>query len=70
MIKTETIVLDNKVRLVFSSDKSKNQTYAEVIVNYGGMNKKFKVKDKVLEISFNNVADLNRILEILNVKGD
>jgi len=31
---------------------------------------KVKVKDKVLEISFNNVADLNRILEILNVKGD
>lgn len=50
MIKTETIVLDNKVRLVFSSDKSKNQTYAEVIVNYGGMNKKFKVKDKVYTI--------------------
>lgn len=31
---------------------------------------KVKVKDKCLEISFNNVADLNRILEILHVKGD
>lgn len=31
---------------------------------------KVKVKDKVLEISFNNVADLNRILEILHVRGD
>lgn len=31
---------------------------------------KVKVKDKSLEISFNNVADLNRILEILHVKGD
>ena len=29
---------------------------------------KIKVKDKKIEISFNNVADLNRILEILNVK--
>ena len=29
---------------------------------------KIKVKDKKLIISFNNVADLNRILEILNVK--
>lgn len=29
---------------------------------------KVKVKDKKVEISFNNVADLNRILEILNVK--
>ena len=29
---------------------------------------KIKIKDKKIEISFNNVADLNRILEILNVK--
>lgn len=50
MIKTETIVLDNKVRLVLSSDKSKNQTYAEIIVNYGGMNKKFKVNNKTYKI--------------------
>ena len=28
---------------------------------------KIKIKDKKIEISFNNVADLNRILEILNV---
>ena len=29
---------------------------------------KVKIKDKKIEISFTNVADLNRILEILNVK--
>lgn len=29
---------------------------------------KIKIKDKKIEISFSNVADLNRILEILNVK--
>ncbi len=29
-----------------------------------------KIKEKSLEISFTNVADLNRILEILNIKGD
>lgn len=29
---------------------------------------KVKIKDKKVEISFTNVADLNRILEILNVK--
>ena len=29
---------------------------------------KIKIKDKKIEISFNNVADLNRILEILNIK--
>ncbi len=31
---------------------------------------KVKVKEKSLEIKFSNVADLNRILEILNIKGD
>lgn len=30
---------------------------------------KVKIKDKKIEINFNNVADLNRILEIINVKG-
>ena len=29
---------------------------------------KIKIKDKKIEISFTNVADLNRILEVLNVK--
>ena len=30
---------------------------------------KVKVKEKKIEISFTNVADLNRILDILNIKG-
>lgn len=46
MIKTSTILLDNGVRLVLSQDKSKNQTYAELIVKYGGMFKNFKVNNK------------------------
>jgi len=29
---------------------------------------KIKIKNKKIEISFNNAADLNRILEIINVK--
>lgn len=29
---------------------------------------KIKIKDKKIEISFTNVADLNRILEVLNIK--
>lgn len=29
-----------------------------------------KIKDKKIEISYTNVADLNRILEILDIKGD
>ena len=27
-----------------------------------------KIKDRKIEISFTNVADLNRILEVLNVR--
>jgi len=30
---------------------------------------KIRIKDKKIEISFTNVADLNRILDILNIKG-
>ena len=29
---------------------------------------KVKIKDKKIEISFTNTADLNRILEIINIK--
>lgn len=48
---------------------NKDYQYVEDILREK-LDTKVKVKDKVLEISFNNVADLNRILEILNVKGD
>ncbi len=42
MIKHEIIDLPNKVRLVLAEDKSKNQTYAELIVNFGGAVEKYK----------------------------
>ena len=29
---------------------------------------KVKIKDKKIEIKFTNIADLNRILEVLNIK--
>ena len=29
---------------------------------------KVKIKDKKIEITFTNIADLNRILEVLNVR--
>lgn len=48
---------------------NKDYQYVEDILREK-LDTKVKVKDKLLEISFNNVADLNRILEILNVKGD
>lgn len=46
MIRLENVVLDNKVRLILCSDETKNQTYAEIIVNFGGKNEKFKVGDR------------------------
>lgn len=70
MIKTETIVLDNKVRLVLSSDKSKNQTYAEIIVNYGGMNKKFKVNNEVYTIPEGTAHLLEHSIVENNIYGN
>lgn len=70
MIKTETIVLENKVRLVLSSDKSKNQTYAEIIVNYGGMNKTFKVNNKVINIPEGTAHLLEHSIVENNIYGN
>ena len=50
-------------------DKEENTEYKYVEdLLRDKLDTKIKVKDKKLIISFNNVADLNRILEILNVK--
>lgn len=46
MIKYNTLLLPNKVRLVLAEDKSKNQTYAEVIVSFGGAVEKYKYNNK------------------------
>lgn len=46
MIKHSTMLLPNNVRLVLSEDKSKNQTYAEISVLYGGMTEKYKYQEK------------------------
>ena len=46
---------------------NKDYKYVEDLLR-DKLDTKIKIKDKKIEISFNNVADLNRILEILNVK--
>lgn len=50
MTKCETCVLKNGIRLVLCEDQTKNRTFMEIIVNYGGTNKKFKCNDKEYEI--------------------
>ena len=48
-------------------EQNNNYKYVEDLLREK-LDTKIKVSDKKIEISFNNVNDLNRILEILNVK--
>ena len=49
--------------------KPKNNEYSYVQdLLRDKLDTKVKIKDKKIEISFTNTADLNRILEILNIK--
>lgn len=48
-------------------EEDKDYRYVEDLLR-DKLDTKIKIKDKKIEISFNNIADLNRILEILNVK--
>lgn len=50
MTKCETCVLKNGIRLVMCEDQTKNRTFMEIIVNYGGANQKFKCNDQEYEI--------------------
>ena len=47
--------------------KNNEYTYVQDLLR-DKLDTKVKIKDKKIEISFTNTADLNRILEILNVK--
>ncbi len=67
---TEEITIDeerkNKIKK-HNKEENSEYKYVEDLLR-DKLDTKIKVKDKKLIISFNNVADLNRILEILNVK--
>lgn len=56
----------NKITRV-EKEVNKDYKYVEELLR-DKLDTKVRIKDKKVEISFNNVNDLNRILEILNVK--
>lgn len=67
---TEVITIDeerkNKIKKSVK-EVNKDYKYVEDLLR-DKLDTRVKVKDKKIEINFTNVADLNRILEILNVK--
>ena len=65
----EITVQDDKKVQIKRKEKVVNQEYKYVEdLLRDKLDTKVKLKDKKIEISFNNIADLNRILEILDVK--
>ena len=64
---TSTPSVEKKVKIVRKSSSSSEYKYVEDMLR-DKLDTKVKIKERKIEISFSNVADLNRILEILNVK--
>ena len=62
---TENKNFERKVKIKREKDTT-DYKYVEDLLREK-LDSKVKIKDKKIEISFTNVADLNRILEILNV---
>ena len=59
---------ERKVKITRRREEdNKDYKYVEDLLR-DKLDTKVRIKDKKIEISFNNVADLNRILEIINVK--
>lgn len=58
---------NKKVQIKRVKEVNKEYKYVEELLT-DKLDTKIRVKDKKIEISFNNINDLNRILEILNVK--
>lgn len=59
---------DKKNKVVRKERTSEYKYIEELICEK--LDTKVKIKDRKIEISFSNVADLNRILEILDIKGN
>ena len=62
---SEEVVKKNKI--VRKEEKSNEFKYIEELLR-DKLDTKIKIKDNKVEISFTSVADLNRILEVLNIK--
>ena len=59
--------VEKKVKIVRKTTSNNEYKYVEDMLREK-LDTKVKIKDKKIEISFTNVADLNRILEVLNVR--
>ena len=59
--------IEKKVKINRTNNKPQEYKYVEDLLREK-LDTKVKIKDKKIEISFTNIADLNRILEVLNVK--
>ncbi len=59
--------IEKKVKINRQKESNNDYKYVEDLLREK-LDTKVKIKDKKVEIHFSNVADLNRILEILNVK--
>jgi len=67
-LETQTTVEEKKVKVCRHVKPENNDyKYVEELLREK-LDTKIKIKDKKIEISFNNIADLNRILEVLNVR--
>lgn len=60
--------IKKKVKMTRHTDDNNNYKYVENLLREK-YDSKVKIKDKKIEISFTSTADLNRILEIMNIKG-
>ena len=63
----EITVKDERKNKIKKATDDRGYKYVEELLREK-LDTKVKIKEKKIEISFGNVADLNRILEILNVK--
>lgn len=64
---TSTNEIDKKVKIKRQREMAHEYQYVEDLLREK-LDTKVKIREKKIEIHFSNVADLNRILEILNVK--
>lgn len=64
---TSTNEIDKKVKIKRQRETAHEYQYVEDLLREK-LDTKVKIREKKIEIHFSNVADLNRILEILNVK--
>ena len=66
-LEEETNKINKKVKIKRKDHGNENYKYVEDLLR-DKLDTKIKIKDNKIHISFTNVADLNRILEVLNVK--